>query len=111
MHKTPNRIQLKQEYFSFSRLHIMSGKINSDDIKASEEVLKKNLTKALPLLEKAEIVGLIEPINPYWVQTFSQYILKVFQYQYSILPKKVLIHQYFNTFENQKVLKIPIHQY
>ena len=44
-------------------------------------------------------------------QTFSQYILKVFQYNYSILPKKVLIRQYFNTFVNQKVLKIPIHQY
>ena len=44
-------------------------------------------------------------------QTFSQYILKVFQYKYSILQKKVLNHQYFNTFENKKVLKIPIHQY
>ena len=42
----------------------MSGKI-SEDVLASEEVLKKNLTKALPLLEKAGIVGLIEPINPY----------------------------------------------
>ena len=48
------------------RLHIMSGKI-SDNVQASEEVLMKNLTKALPLLEKAGIVGLIEPINPYWV--------------------------------------------
>ena len=44
-------------------------------------------------------------------QTFSQYILKVFQYKYSILPKNVLIYQYFNTFEIQKVLEIPIHQY
>ena len=51
-----------------TRLHIMSGKI-SDDFQGSEEVLKKNLTKALPLLEKAGIVGLIEPINPYWVQS------------------------------------------
>ena len=41
-------------------------------------------------------------------QTFDKYIFKVFQYKYSILPKKVLIRQYFNTFEIQKVLKIPI---
>ena len=53
-----------------TRLHIMSGKI-SDDFQGSEEVLKKNLTKALPLLEKAGIVGLIEPINPYWVHTLT----------------------------------------
>ena len=42
------------------------------------------------------------------LQTFDQYIFKVFQYKYSILPKKVLIRQYFNTFEIQKILKIPI---
>ena len=33
----------------------------------SIEVLKSNLTRAIPILEKAGVVGLIEPINPYWV--------------------------------------------
>ena len=47
----------------------MSGKI-SDDVQASEELLMSNLTMALPLLEKAGIVGLIEPINPYWVPNY-----------------------------------------
>lgn len=52
-----------------SRLHIMSGKV-SGDVQGSEEVLKDNLIKALPLLEQAGIVGLIEPINPYWVPNY-----------------------------------------
>ena len=43
---------------------------NSDTVEASEKVLKENLTKALPMLEKAGIVGLIEPINPYWVPNY-----------------------------------------
>ena len=29
--------------------------------------MKSNLTIAIPILEKAGVVGLIEPINPYWV--------------------------------------------
>jgi len=48
------------------RLHIMSGRI-SDETRGSIEVLKSNLTRAIPILEKAGVVGLIEPINPYWV--------------------------------------------
>ena len=56
------------------RLHIMSGKI-SEDVLASEEVLKKNLTKALPLLEKAGIIGLIEPINPFWVPNYVKSLI------------------------------------
>jgi len=48
------------------RLHIMSGKV-TEDVKGSLEVLKSNLIKAIPLLEAANVIGLIEPINPYWV--------------------------------------------
>ena len=51
------------------RLHIMSGKV-TENVKASAQVLKDNLKKAVPLLEKAGIVGLIEPINPYWVPNY-----------------------------------------
>ena len=51
------------------KLHIMSGKI-TENVTASTQVLKDNLKKALPLLEKAGIVGLIEPINPYWVPNY-----------------------------------------
>ena len=51
------------------KLHIMSGKV-TDDVQASIQVLKDNLKKAAPLLQKAGIVGLIEPINPYWVPNY-----------------------------------------
>ena len=51
------------------RLHIMSGKM-TENVTASTQVLKDNLKKALPLLEKAGIIGLIEPINPYWVPDY-----------------------------------------
>merc|ERR1711982_319036 len=51
------------------RLHIMSGRIG-DETKGSIGVLKTNLMRAIPLLEKSGIVGLIEPINPYWVPNY-----------------------------------------
>ena len=51
------------------RLHIMSGRVN-DDIQGNVQVLKDNLKKALPMLQKAGIIGLIEPINPYWVPNY-----------------------------------------
>ena len=47
----------------------MSGKM-TENVTASTQVLKDNLKKALPLLEKAGIIGLIEPINPYWVPDY-----------------------------------------
>ncbi len=48
------------------KLHIMSGKV-SEGQAGSIQVLRSNLTQALPLLESAGVVGLIEPINPHWV--------------------------------------------
>lgn len=51
------------------RLHIMSGRV-SDDTKGSLEVLKSNLKRAIPILSQAGIIGLIEPINPYWVPNY-----------------------------------------
>ena len=45
----------------------MSGLTNCSDGKANEDTLKKNLAAAIPLLEKAKVVGLIEPINSYSV--------------------------------------------
>ena len=47
----------------------MSGRVN-DDIQGNVQVLKDNLKKALPMLQKAGIIGLIEPINPYWVPNY-----------------------------------------
>ena len=44
----------------------MSGKVGSG-ITGSEDTLKKNLEYALPLLKENGIVGLIEPINKYFV--------------------------------------------
>lgn len=51
------------------RLHIMSGKVQ-DDVPGCEEVLIRNLINAVPMLESAGIIGLIEPINPYWVPEY-----------------------------------------
>ncbi len=44
----------------------MSGKVTPDQ-PGSEDVLVSNLKNAAPLLEAAGVVGLVEPINPYWV--------------------------------------------
>jgi len=53
-------------------LHIMSGK-NKDGVSRSEamDVLERNLKVAIPLLEKAGVVGLIEPINPWSVPNYN----------------------------------------
>ena len=54
----------------FFRLHIMSGVRNHQDCPANEEVLRKNLANAIPLLEEANVIGLIEPINSYSVPDY-----------------------------------------
>ena len=36
-----------------------------DSCKGNPDVLRNNLAKAIPLLKAEDIVGLIEPINPY----------------------------------------------
>ena len=48
----------------------MSGLSNSTDGLANEDTLRKNLAIAIPLLEEAKVVGLIEPINPYSVPAY-----------------------------------------
>ena len=53
---------------------MMSGVQN--DCMGSEIVLKENLSKAIPLLKEAEVVGLIEPINPY---TMPNYFLNNYE--------------------------------
>ena len=57
---------------SCPRLHIMSGR--KVEGVAQEEVmvvLEKNLLTARPLLEKAGVIGLIEPINPWSVPCYN----------------------------------------
>ena len=46
----------------------MSGIQN--DYMGSEMVLKENLSKAIPLLKEAEVVGLLEPINIYSIPNY-----------------------------------------
>ena len=53
---------------------MMSGVQN--DCMGSEIVLKENLSKAIPLLKEAGVVGLIEPINPY---TMPNYFLNNYE--------------------------------
>ena len=48
----------------------MSGLSNSTDGIANEDTLRKNLAVAVPLLEEAKVVGLIEPINGYSVPAY-----------------------------------------
>ena len=36
-----------------------------DSCKGNPDVLRHNLAKAIPLLKAEDIIGLIEPINPY----------------------------------------------
>ena len=48
----------------------MSGTTNCSDGEANEDTLKKNLAAAIPLLERAKVVGLIEPINSYSVPDY-----------------------------------------
>ena len=62
--------------FYTNRLHIMSGLSNCTDGLANEDTLRKNLAVAIPLLEEAKVVGLIEPINPYSV---PEYFLNSFE--------------------------------
>ena len=54
----------------------MSGLSNCTDGIANEETLRKNLAVAIPLLEEAKVVGLIEPINSYSV---PEYFLNSFE--------------------------------
>ena len=46
------------------------------DCQGHEDVLRENLAKAIPLLMDADIVGLIEPINPY---SLPKYFLNTFE--------------------------------
>ena len=41
--------------------------MSGQDSSASKDRLKQNLSSALPLLEEAGVVGLVEPINKYSV--------------------------------------------
>lgn len=49
-----------------SRIHIMSGRVE-DVTKEHNDVYESNMRLAATLLEKEDITGLIEPINPYSV--------------------------------------------
>ena len=54
------------------KLHIMAGKrLEGTNTKEASEVFLSNLQKALPLLEEAGVVGLIEPINPWSVPNYN----------------------------------------
>lgn len=48
----------------------MSGVKNCSDGIANEDTIMKNLAAAIPLLEEANVVGLIEPINSYSVPDY-----------------------------------------
>ena len=73
----------------------MSGLTNCSDGKANEDTLKKNLAAAIPLLEKAKVVGLIEPINSYSV---PNYFLSSFELgKYCLNLKRRLMEENLNS--------------
>ena len=54
------------------KLHIMAGKkIKGVGQEEATQIFLANLQRAIPLLEKARVVGLIEPINPWSVPRYN----------------------------------------
>ena len=54
------------------KLHIMAGKkIEGVGQEEATQIFMENLRRAIPLLEEAGVVGLIEPINPWSVPGYN----------------------------------------